>query len=362
MEHRLTMPLSNEDIRRVHAGDTVFLSGRILTARDAAHKRIMQLLDGGKPLPIGLEGSAVYYTGPCPAPPGMPIGSCGPTTSSRMDAWSPRLIALGMKVMIGKGQRSEEVKKAIADHCGLYLCATGGAGALYARCVKSARVIAFGDLGAEAVRELEVTDMPLIAAIDCLGNDLFESGPAAYNSHFPASSPIELWEGETFAIRPLTPEYANTAMALYKRVVAAMHAAGFMQWNDSYPNRETLDRDIACGTAFGGFISGTLEAAATFDAKQPEEYGPMPFTFGEPYGIVHRLAVDPEMQRKHLAQRMMDFAEEAAQSRGCRAMRLDTCEDNAAALALYAGRGYERRGTCRFPGRAHAFIVMEKKL
>lgn len=180
MVHRLTVPLDDEAIRNVKAGDTVYLSGKIITARDAAHKRIMQLLDEGKPLPFELAGRAVYYSGPCPAPPGLPIGSCGPTTSSRMDGWSPRLIALGLKVMIGKGPRSAEVKQAIGDDCGLYLCATGGAGALYARCVKSARVLAFEDLGAEAVRELEVLDMPLIAAIDCRGGDLFESGPAAY--------------------------------------------------------------------------------------------------------------------------------------------------------------------------------------
>jgi fumarate hydratase subunit beta len=181
MERRLTAPLSDEDIRRVNAGDTVYLTGIIFTARDAAHRRIAQLLDEGSPLPFDLKGGTVYYSGPCPAPPGLPIGSCGPTTSSRMDGWSPRLIALGLKVIIGKGQRSSEVKKAIEDNCGLYLCATGGAGALYARCVKSARVVAFEDLGAEAVRELEVQDMPLIAGIDCRGNDLFEIGPAKYS-------------------------------------------------------------------------------------------------------------------------------------------------------------------------------------
>ena len=180
--HKLRLPLSDDDIRQVSAGDTVYLSGTIFTARDAAHKRLIQLLDEAKPLPIELSGSAVYYAGPCPAPPGMPIGSCGPTTSSRMDIWSPRLTALGLRVMIGKGQRSPEVKKAIMDCCGLYLCATGGAGALYAKCVRSARVVAFEDLGAEAVRELEVEDMPLVAAIDCRGEDLFESGPEEYKS------------------------------------------------------------------------------------------------------------------------------------------------------------------------------------
>jgi fumarate hydratase subunit beta len=181
VEHRLTTPLTDEAIRSIHAGDSVYLTGRILTARDAAHKRLIHLLDEAKPLPFELEGSIVYYSGPCPAPAGLPIGSCGPTTSSRMDSYAPRLIALGLKVMIGKGQRSEAVMEAIKDHGGLYLCATGGAGALYARCVKSARLVAFEDLGAEAVRELEVVDMPLIAAVDCLGGNLFAEGPAAYS-------------------------------------------------------------------------------------------------------------------------------------------------------------------------------------
>ena len=180
MTHRLTLPLGDDAIRDVRAGDTVYLTGKILTARDAAHKRIRKLLDEGAPLPFALEGSAVYYAGPCPAPPGLPIGSCGPTTSSRMDGYAPRLIALGLKLMIGKGPRAAAVNEAIVRHCGLYLAATGGAGALYARCVKSARVVAFEDLGAEAVRELEVEDMPLVAAVDCHGGNLFETGPSEY--------------------------------------------------------------------------------------------------------------------------------------------------------------------------------------
>lgn len=183
MVHRLTVPLSDADIRQIHAGDTVYLTGRILTARDAAHRRIMRLIDEGRPLPFALPGSIVYYAGPCPAPEGLPIGSCGPTTSSRMDGYAPRLVALGQKVMIGKGQRSQAVLDAIAAHGGLYLAATGGAGALYARCVKAARVLAFEDLGPEAVRELEVVDMPLVAAVDCHGGNLYLSGPSSYQSH-----------------------------------------------------------------------------------------------------------------------------------------------------------------------------------
>ena len=151
-------------------------------------------------------------------------------------------------------------------------------------------------------------------------------------------------------------------MALYRRVVKAMHAVGFMQWNDSYPNIGYLNRDIAAGTAYGCFLDGKLAACGTFDGNQSTEYEPIPFEFGQPCMVVHRLAVDPDVQRQGLARRMMDCAEELAKGSGCPAMRLDTCEDNRAALALYEGRGYVRRGTCHFPGRTYTFIVMEKKL
>jgi ribosomal protein S18 acetylase RimI-like enzyme len=165
-----------------------------------------------------------------------------------------------------------------------------------------------------------------------------------------------------FEIRALTPLDAATAMALYRRVVKAMHAAGFMQWNDSYPNMEYLLHDIAACTAFGCFMDGTLAAVGTFDGHQSPEYEAIPFQFGVPYLIVHRLAVDPDILRQHLARRMMDYAEALAGSKGFPAMRLDTCEDNTAALALYEGRGYVRRGTCHFPGRTFTFVVMEKKI
>ena len=163
-------------------------------------------------------------------------------------------------------------------------------------------------------------------------------------------------------IRQLQPQKAETAMVLYRRVVAAMHAAGFMQWNDQYPNLDYLHRDIAAGTCWGGFLDGRLVAVGTFDGNQSPEYQPIPFRFGEPYMVVHRLAVDPAIQRQRLAACMMDFAEDLARQSGCPAMRLDTCEDNKAALALYENRGYVRRGTCHFPGRTYTFIVMEKKL
>lgn len=165
-----------------------------------------------------------------------------------------------------------------------------------------------------------------------------------------------------FDIRPLLPEHAETAMALFRRVVKAMHAVGFMQWNDSYPNMEYLQKDIAAGTAYGCFTGEALTAVATLDGNQSPEYEPIPFEFGTPYLIVHRLAVDPDIRRQGLANRMMDFAEELARSKGFPAVRLDTCQDNTAALALYEGRGYIRRGTCHFPGRTFTFVVMEKAL
>lgn len=158
----------------LNAGDRVLLSGTIYTARDAAHKRIFALLDEGKEPPFPLEGSCVYYAGPTPAPEGLPIGSCGPTTSSRMDVFAPRLLDLGMKCMIGKGQRSQAVVEAIQRNGAVYLCAIGGAGALAAKSVRSLEVIAFEDLGCESVKRLEIEDFPLLVAIDCHGGSLFE--------------------------------------------------------------------------------------------------------------------------------------------------------------------------------------------
>lgn len=160
--------------QKLRAGDKILLSGVIYTARDAAHKRLFAMLDRGEPLPFPLSGACIYYAGPTPAPDGLPIGSCGPTTSSRMDGFAPRLLDLGLKCMIGKGGRSPEVVDAIRRNGAVYLCAIGGAGALAAKCVRSMRVIAFDDLGCESVKRLEVEDFPLYTAIDCRGGSLFE--------------------------------------------------------------------------------------------------------------------------------------------------------------------------------------------
>ncbi len=154
------------------AGQRILLSGTVYTSRDAAHKRIKELLDKGEPIPYSLENASVYYAGPTPTPPGMAIGSCGPTTSSRMDKFAPEFMDRGLKCMIGKGKRSDEVIEAIKRNKGVYLCAIGGAGALAARCIKSCEVIAFEDLGCESVKKLEFEDFPLIVAIDCNGGNV----------------------------------------------------------------------------------------------------------------------------------------------------------------------------------------------
>lgn len=180
MQYKLTTPVSREDLAPLKAGDTVLLSGTVYTARDAAHKRMMELLDAGEPLPFPAEGSALYYVGPTPERPGEVIGSAGPTTSGRMDAYSPRLLDLGQAIMIGKGARNRAVKDAVVRNGAVYLAALGGAGALMAASVKKLEVICWEDLGCEAVRRLEVEDMPLTVILDAHGGDLYESGPAAY--------------------------------------------------------------------------------------------------------------------------------------------------------------------------------------
>ena len=180
MEYKITTPCTVQDLAPLKAGDTVLLSGVVYTARDAAHKRMMELLDEGKPLPFPVEGAAVYYVGPTPERPGEVIGSAGPTTSGRMDAMSPRLLDLGNKIMIGKGGRNEAVQKAVVRNGAVYLAALGGAGALMAGSVESLEIIAWEDLGCEAVRRLIVKDMPLTVILDARGGDLYQSGPAAY--------------------------------------------------------------------------------------------------------------------------------------------------------------------------------------
>ena len=158
----------------------VYISGTIYTARDAAHKRLCEMLDAGEPMPFNFEGQAVYYAGPCPAKPGQPIGSVGPTTGGRMDAYSPRLIQQGLRVMIGKGSRSEEVIDALKKYTGVYFAAIGGAAALMAKAVKEAEVIAFDELGTEAIRRLRVEELPVIVAIDHEGNDMYKLGVEKY--------------------------------------------------------------------------------------------------------------------------------------------------------------------------------------
>ena len=180
MAIKIQVPMSSETARTLKAGDSVLLSGVIYTARDAAHKRLCALADEGKPLPFDPKGSVIYFVGPTPAKPGQAIGSAGPTTSYRMDPYSPTMISLGQTGMIGKGKRSDEVVEAMKKHGAVYFGAIGGCGALLSQCIKKAEVIAYEDLGAEAVRRLEVEDFPVIVVIDAEGNNLYKSGREQY--------------------------------------------------------------------------------------------------------------------------------------------------------------------------------------
>ena len=180
MKKQITLPLSKEEASQLRAGDSVLLTGIIYTARDAAHKRLTALIDENKETPFPLKNAAIYYVGPSPAPEEAVLGSAGPTTSLRCDPYTPKLLEHGITVMIGKGKRSETVKQAICAHKAVYLAATGGAGALLSRCIKSAELIAFEDLGTEAIRKLYVENFPAVVINDCNGGDYYEYARNAY--------------------------------------------------------------------------------------------------------------------------------------------------------------------------------------
>lgn len=180
MDRHLVAPFTKEQVCGLRSGDMVFITGTIYTARDAAHKRMDEALASGKELPFDIRGNVIYYMGPSPARPGRPIGSAGPTTASRMDKYAPELLDLGLMGMIGKGRRTKEVHEAIVRNGAVYFAAIGGAGALLSKCIKTAEVIAYGDLGTEAIRKLIVQDFPCIVVIDSEGNDLYETAINEY--------------------------------------------------------------------------------------------------------------------------------------------------------------------------------------
>jgi fumarate hydratase subunit beta len=185
---RLTTPLTDADVMGLKAGDRVRLTGILYTARDAAHQRLIAALDAGQPLPIDVRGQIVYYVGPTPPPPGKVIGSAGPTTGGRMDRYAPRLLALGLKGMIGKGHRSQPVREAMRHHKAVYFGAVGGAGALLARYITAAEIVAYEDLGTEAIRRLTVDNFPVVVVDDAHGNDLYEEGMKRYARPGPAEA------------------------------------------------------------------------------------------------------------------------------------------------------------------------------
>ena len=180
MDKYIKAPLNDEDIKNLKAGDYVYITGTIYTARDAAHKRMYEALDAGEKLPIDMDHNVIYYMGPSPAREGRPIGSAGPTTASRMDKYAPTLLDLGQKGMIGKGKRTQAVKEAIVRNKAVYFAAVGGAGALLSQKIIASEVVAYDDLGTEAIRKLEVKDFPVIVVIDCMGNDLYETAIKEY--------------------------------------------------------------------------------------------------------------------------------------------------------------------------------------
>lgn len=180
MDRIINVPISKEDAENLRAGDYVYLTGTIYTARDAAHKRMQEALDEGKALPIDMKGNVIYYMGPSPAREGRPIGSAGPTTASRMDKYAPALLDLGLGAMVGKGKRSQAVIDAIVRNKSVYFAAVGGAGALLSKCIVDSEVIAYDDLGTEAIRKLQVEHFPVIVVIDCEGNNLYETAIKEY--------------------------------------------------------------------------------------------------------------------------------------------------------------------------------------
>lgn len=180
MEKHITAPITKETAKSLHAGDYVYVTGTIYTARDAAHKRMDEALERGEELPIDIKNQAIYYMGPSPAREGRPIGSAGPTTASRMDKYAPRLLDLGQTAMIGKGKRSQAVIDAVVRNGCVYLAAIGGAGALLSKCIKSSKVVAYEDLGTEAIRKLQVENLPVIVVIDSEGNNLYETAIREY--------------------------------------------------------------------------------------------------------------------------------------------------------------------------------------
>jgi fumarate hydratase subunit beta len=180
MDRKIKMPITKEEAVSLKAGDMVYITGTLYTARDAAHKRMYETLEKGEPLPMEISGAAIYYMGPSPAREGRPIGSAGPTTASRMDKYAPALLDLGLRVMIGKGKRNSQVLEAIRRNGAVYLAAIGGAGALLSQCIKKSEVIAYEDLGTEAIRKLEVEDFPAIVVVDSEGNNLYETAILRY--------------------------------------------------------------------------------------------------------------------------------------------------------------------------------------
>ena len=275
----VTLPLSIDVLQDLHAGDTVYLSGIIYTARDAAHKRMAVLFEQGADFPFAPDGAAIYYAGPCPAVPGMALGACGPTTSSRMDSYAPDFIRHGLRVMIGKGPRNAAVVQTIQEQQGIYFSAAGGAGALYANCVLESQILAFEDLGPEALRRLVVRNMPLIVAIDAHGGNIYQSG-------------IDTWRREIRALEPC--EYAML------------------------PN--SFAQNIS-GTLYGCFLGTLLASVMALSDTPCAQFAQIRCSAPIPSMYLHILYTDPLYLRADLHVPMVHYATQYARTQGARALR-----------------------------------------
>ena len=309
--NNIQSPITTMIIQSLQAGDSVLLSGDIYTGRDAAHKRMAELLDRGEPLPFDVEGQAIYYAGPCPAPPGRPIGSVGPTTSGRMDAYAPRLIREGLRVMIGKGERSAAVKAAIRECAGLYLAAVGGAGALISQRVERSELVAFGDLGTEAIYRLTVRDMPLVVAIDSRGGDVYDR-----------PQPDSLGRLE---IRECGAESVSLLAAMNQRLIEDEKADTKL----SMPQLETR---------MLGFLNGGYKAYMFYRDGAAAGYALCDFSKSPPY--LRHFYIERRERRKGLGTR----AFHALLARlGINEIDLDAFVWNKAGVAFWESLGFEKR-------------------
>jgi len=329
---KITLPAAPQDLAGLRAGDAILASGVLYTARDAGHKCLVESLDSGQPLPLDLKNAAIYYVGPCPAPAGWALGSCGPTTSARMDAYAPRLMEAGVTVMIGKGPRKPEIVEAIRKSGAVYLGATGGAGALLASCVKESELLAYEDLGTEALRRLVVENMPLTVLVDSLGRSIFRLNPPRYAD-----------EAELH-IHQAQPNEEAEVWAFYRETIHQMNAAGNDMWNEDYPTRSIIDGDLAEGSVYVLEKNGRIIGSAVLNRHGDPSYNQVQFSANDSVLYLHRMAVLPSQQRHGYGKLLLGFLQKKARELGMKAIHLDTVHTNIPGQKLYLSMGFVKLG------------------